>query len=204
VHVVSSEPDPPAPQTVLDPPVVWRRPWARMALVVVVVVGLWVGGTAFGLVDNLTQERVRQMVEASGFWGALVYTAAFVLGQMMHMPGLLFVAAATFAWGGVIGGLIAAVAATIAVAVNFAMVRTVGGGALVEMKRPSIEKLLLNLHRRPMLTMIAARVFFLTSPLLSTMLALSGVRFRDHAIASGLGMLGPILVWAIIFEAALN
>jgi uncharacterized membrane protein YdjX (TVP38/TMEM64 family) len=203
--VSSAETTPKDPPEEVSPEVaLLQRPLVRLAMVGVVIAILWSAGTATGVVESLTQERIRALVEAAGLWGAIVYTAAFILGQMMHLPGLLFVAAGTFAWGAALGGVIASVAATVAVVVNFAMVRTVGGGALVELRRPVIARIIFSLHRRPKLTMIVTRCLFMTSPLLSTLLALSGVRHRDHALASAVGMLVPIFAWAFVFDAALR
>jgi len=176
------------------------NPWLRVAFVVVMVATLWIVVTVTGLDELLHEEQLREVVVRFGAWGAVIFFAAFVLGQFMHLPGVLFIAAATFAWGPLAGGFMSLLGATLAVSANFYVVRRVGGGALADMRRPMLIRVLSSLHRRPRATMFAARAIFNTSAVLTTMCALSGVRLRDHAIASAVGMMVPILGWAFVLE----
>lgn len=176
----------------------------RIALVAALVGGLWAAGYAFGVQDTLNQEAVRELVETAGVWGGLFFVVAFIVGQIMHLPGLLFVAAATFVWGPWLGGAISALGASFAVTGNFLMVRYVGGGALAELRRPTLARIIHMLHRRPRLTMLIARGVFMTSPLLTTTLALSGVRSRDHTLTSAIGMMPLIFVWSWVLHQAVE
>jgi uncharacterized membrane protein YdjX (TVP38/TMEM64 family) len=171
-------------------------------MVAALVGTLWAVGAWAGVGETLSQDGVRDLVERSGVYGGLIFIAAFTLGQMMHLPGLLFVAGAAFAWGPAVGSAMSAVGATAAVSANFLMVRYVGGGALAELRRPMLERVIFSLHRRPRVTMLLARGAFMTSPLLTTMLALSGVRMRDHTLTSAIGMIPLIIFWSYVLNAA--
>jgi uncharacterized membrane protein YdjX (TVP38/TMEM64 family) len=179
-----------------------RAAWLRLAGIIVVVgVGVAVG-VASGA-HRLTHDELRDFVLSMGAWGALAFIGLFVVGQILQVPGFVFVATAVYAWGSVLGGPLALLGAVIAVNVNFMMLKTLGGSALRAIDRPRLTRMLERLDRRPMTVMITARVIFMTSPVVTTTLALSGVSFRAHFVSSAIGMAPMVAGWTIALHLAL-
>lgn len=173
------------------------RPYLRLFGFVLLVASGWAFIFATGLIDSFQEEKLRALVTQAGSFGVLLFVAAFVAAQILQLPGSVFIAVAGVAWGWSLGATIAWAASVIAVSVNFALVKTVGGDVLIAMDRPLIAKILRHLHTRPRLTVLVARALFMTSPWLSATLALAAVRQRDHLLASAIGMAPQILIWTV-------
>jgi len=161
--------------------------------------GLWVIGKATGLLEGWDQERIRTMVEASGALGVLAFIAAFSVGELLHVPGMVFVAAAIVLWGALWGFAISFGAALVSVLVSFFLVRAVGGKALAEMERPLVKRLLSRLDRRPIQTVALLRLVLWLAPALNYALAMTNVRPRDYLVGSALGLFLPIAAGSAVF-----
>jgi len=174
-------------------------PW-RLVLILTMFVSLWIVGHTTGLTDNLSPELIRENVEKAGYWGILLYLVIFSVGELIHVPGMVFVAAGILVFGGWLGFLMALIGALVSVCFSFVIVRTVGGKAITGIDRPFIKKMLARLDKRPITTVIVLRLILWLLPALNYALALSNIRFRDYTIGSGIGLVIPVLVFAIGFE----
>lgn len=179
------------------------RPLGRLLLIVLALAVVWAVGYFSGLTESFTPELLRQRVLDAGTLGIAVFIVLFSIGQLLQVPGVVFVAAAAFTWGGVPGTVISWVGAVVAVSVSFVVLRTAGGGVLDALEKPMLARMLKHLYNRPFVVMLAARAAFMSSPLLSSALALSGVRFRDHLSASALGMAPHVAVWSVVLNLVL-
>jgi hypothetical protein len=57
-------------------------------------------GVLQALLRRLEPEALRELFESAGpFGGVALYTGAFALGEVLHLPGALFVAAGVLVWG---------------------------------------------------------------------------------------------------------
>jgi uncharacterized membrane protein YdjX (TVP38/TMEM64 family) len=171
----------------------------RLAILAAVVVALLVVRytTSFGA--SLSTARIRDLVQHAGAAGIALFVVAFTVGELLHVPGMVFVAAAVMAWGRVGGGAIAYVAALVSVSVGFAVVRAIGGQPLATIKQPRIRAILARLDRRPILTVALLRLILWVAPALTYALALSSVRFRDYLLGSALGLAMPMTLAAALF-----
>lgn len=173
----------------------------RLLLLAAILAGLYAAAKATGVTDRLDAAAVRELVESAGPLGVVVFVVAFTLGELVQVPGMIFVGAAVLAYGRGTGFLISLLAAVISVSVSFAIVRGVGGRALEAVERPFIRKMLARLDQRPITTVIVLRTVLWIAPPLNYALALSGIRFRDYLVGSALGLALPILVASFSFEA---
>lgn len=164
----------------------------RLALLVVFLVGLFVLGAATGWTDRFTLEGIRETIAGAGLWGFAIFIGAFAVGELLHVPGFLFVAAAVLAYGRLAGGAAAYVGAVVSVVVSFAVVRAVGGRALGGLKNARVRKILDRLEERPVRVVAILRLLLWMAPPLNYALALSPVRFRDYLIGSAVGLVVPI------------
>ena len=194
----------PAPQA-LAAEVARRRmgPRLRLALLTSVVVVVFVVGRATGVVDALSPESLRALLAGAGILGVVGFVLAFSLGLLAQLPGLLFIAVAVLAYGREMGALVALAGAVVAVSVSFVVVRRFGGSALAEIESPFLRRALSQLDTRPLRSVIVLRAVFGVAPFLNYALALSSLGFRDYLIGSVIGMTAPIVVAAVVLDAAL-
>ena len=172
-----------------------RRLWIRLSLLALLLIALTVGGRLLGLDQYLSAENLRAQVTVMGVWGPFIFIALFSLGELIHIPGLVFVGAGVAAYGRVWGGALSLLAAVVSVTVSFVVVRTVGGRALTEIDKPLLKRLMAGLEAHPIRTVIILRLMFWMGPPLNYALALTNLRLRDYVIGSTIGLV-PILVGA--------
>jgi uncharacterized membrane protein YdjX (TVP38/TMEM64 family) len=160
---------------------------------------------ATGLLERVDSvEEVRALTVAAGPWGQVAFIAGFALGELVHVPGFLFVAAAALAYGKAAGFALSFIGAVLSVSLSFAVVRRLGGTALADLDRPWIRRVLGHLDRRPVRTVVALRLVLWLAPGLNYALALTRVRFRDYLVGSALGLALPVLGITLFFEYLLG
>ncbi|MCA9614849.1 MAG: TVP38/TMEM64 family protein [Sandaracinus sp.] len=195
-------PDAPAgttPDSTPDPGAAPRKLW-RFAALVGLIVGSIVLAKVTGVTEQLTPDRIRGFMEGAGVLGFLIFLGVFAVGELVHVPGVFFVAAAILAYGRGLGGVAAYAGAVLSVIVSFAVVRGVGGQVLAEVRRPWVRKILDGLERRPVRVVALLRLILWMAPPLNYALAMSAVRFRDYVVGSALGLILPIAAAALFFD----
>ena len=175
-----------------------RTTWFRLIAVAVMFTAFLVAVRATGLADSFNAQSVREQVEAAGVWGIALYLVVFAVGEFVHIPGLVFVAAGILAYGRLWGFGVAYLGALVSVSFSFLVVRLVGGRALRAIDRPFVKRMLDRLQERPVVTVIVLRLFLWLAPTLNYVLALTDLRFRDYLIGSAIGLL-PIMTAATLF-----
>lgn len=181
----------------LDPG--WKR-WARLGALVLFLVGSYVVAEVTGVSEELSRERIQEFMEGAGPWGFLLFVGIFAVGELVHVPGLVFVAAAILAYGELWGGLAGYLGALVSVTVSFLVVRGVGGQPLADVERPFLKRWLARLEQQPVRVVALLRLLLWMAPPLNYALAMSGVRFRDYLVGSALGLAPPIALVAVFFD----
>lgn len=153
-----------------------------------------------GLRDHLTLAYLRQTILAHEAGGLFVFVAMFSLGNLVQIPGWIFLAAAVLALGAFWGAVVTYIAAVISCGVTFLSIRFLGGDALREMKNKTAMRIFRQLDARPIASVALLRVFFQTVPALNYALALSGIRFRHYMVGTLLGLPLPIALYCIFFD----
>lgn len=174
--------------------------WRRVGLLVLGLVAATVAFRASGLHERLTLGGLREAVVAAGVWGRVLFVAAFCAGELLHVPGLLFVAAGVLLWGRVDGGLFAFGAALASLSVSFGVVRAAGGTALDGVKAGWVKRALARLEARPVLTVALLRAVLALAPPLNVALALAPLRFRDYLVGSAIGLVPPVLLAVLLVD----
>jgi uncharacterized membrane protein YdjX (TVP38/TMEM64 family) len=191
----------PAPETAQVEPK--KNPWPRLAAVGLLVVGLIAVAHLTGLSEREPAELIselRELMASWGAWGVLVFVVVFLIGELLQVPGLVFVSAAVLSYGQLGGGVLAYCTGVLSVVFSFFVVRGLGGAALGEIDKPWVKTVLKRLNGRPITTVAVLRIVLLLSPPLNYMLALSTIRFRDYLIGSAIGLFPPIAVFVILFD----
>lgn len=177
-----------------------KKTWIRLGVLALVVILSFIVAHVTGLTEYLSRERVRDLITGLGPLGVLAFVGLFVVGELAHVPGFVFIGAAILAYGRLEGGVVGYVGAMAAVAVAFVVVRGIGGQALAAIERPIIRRVLAHVDERPVLAVAALRTVLIMTPALTYALALTRIRFRDYIVGSALGLALPIAGMAVLFD----
>jgi len=153
-----------------------------------------------GLRDHLSLPFLHQKFLDNEATGLLIFIALFALGNLVQIPGWIFLAAAVLALGEVWGGVATYLAAAVSCAFTFWLIRLLGGDALRQVRRPWAQRVLAQLDARPVAGIVLLRTLLQTAPALNYALAMSGVKFRDYMAGTLLGLPLPITLYCVFFD----
>ncbi|WP_375737497.1 TVP38/TMEM64 family protein [Pseudomonas boanensis] len=153
-----------------------------------------------GLRESLSLQYLHDALLAHKFWGVVLFALLFALGNLIQIPGWIFLAAAVLALGRLWGGLATYVAATFSCCCTFLVIRLLGGDALRQFDNQLAQRIIAHLDERPVLVVASLRVMFQTVPALNYALSLSGVRFRHYLAGTLLGLPLPIALYCLFFD----
>lgn len=174
--------------------------YKRLIAVFLFLAILFIGFESTGLREHFNLEYIHQRIEQNRVEGLLLFVALFAVGNLVHVPGWLFLASAVLALGEISGGIVTYIAASIACITTFIVIRLVGDDALRKLDNKIAIKLLAQLDAYPLRSIILLRILFQTVPALNYALALSGVSFRKYVLGTLLGLPLPIAVYCLFFE----
>ncbi|QLC74008.1 VTT domain-containing protein [Pseudomonas sp. LPB0260] len=172
----------------------------RLLLVVLFLLGLFLLFEVLGLRAQFNLQALQQLILMHPVLGLLLFTLLFALGNLIQIPGWLFLAAAVLALGRVQGGLATYLAASFSCVFTFFIIRLLGGNALRTLDSPLAQRLLAGLDRHPLASIVALRMLFQTVPALNYSLALAGVPFRHYLLGTLLGLPLPIALYCLFFD----
>jgi uncharacterized membrane protein YdjX (TVP38/TMEM64 family) len=153
-----------------------------------------------GMREHLNLAFLHQKFLDNEVTGLLIFIALFALGNLIQLPGWLFLAAAVLALGEVWGGVATYVAAVISCAFTYWLIRLVGGDALRGLEGGWVRRVLARLDTRPVASVALLRVLLQTLPALNYALAMSGLKFRDYLIGTLIGLPLPIALYCVFFD----
>ena len=153
-----------------------------------------------GLRDNFTQAFLHKQFIENAFTGLMVFIVLFALGNLIQIPGWIFLAAAVISLDRFWGGLATYLAAVVSCAFTFWVIRSVGGDSLRQIRNPYAIRLLSKLERHPVWSTFFLRLLLQTSPPLNYALAMSGIRFKSYLIGTLLGLPIPIALYCLFFD----
>lgn len=162
---------------------------------------LWLAFELSGLRSHVDLQFIHDRFEHDKFTGLLVFTGLFVLGNLVQIPGWIFLAAAVLTLGRFWGGLATYMAACLSCVATFVLVRLVGGSALREFGGSLSQRVFVRLDRHPVQSVVVLRLVFQTVPALNYALALSGVDFGSYLLGTLIGLPVPIGLYAMFFDA---
>jgi uncharacterized membrane protein YdjX (TVP38/TMEM64 family) len=173
---------------------------ARLIGALVFLLSLWAVFHFAGLRGNFNLAFLREQLTQHGAVGLITFVLLFSLGNLIHIPGLLFLGAAVLTLGPLYGGIATYVAACTSCICTFLLVRAVGGDALREVSNARIVRLLARLDLAPVASVAVARIVLQTLPGLNYALALSGIRYRHYLLGTLVGLPLPITLYCVFFE----
>lgn len=140
---------------------------------------------------------------ALGWLAAPLFLLMMAAGELLHLPGMVFIVVARLVFGPSIGFVLGYGGAVFAVTVSFLVARQLVAAARssTEPWRPRwkfAQRALDRLEARPVQTVALLRLVLWLAPPLSYALASSKLRVRDHIIGSALGLFAPVLVAVLL------
>lgn len=153
-----------------------------------------------GLRAHFSLAFLQQRIEENRIGGLLVFTVLFSLGNLIQIPGWLFLAAAVVTLGQALGGLATYIAACISCTVTFLVIRLIGGDALRRLDGKIATRIFKRLDVAPVASIVVLRIIFQTVPALNYALAMSGVAFRQYLAGTLLGLPLPIMMYCVFFD----
>ncbi len=177
-----------------------RARWLRVAALLVFTGALLVVAKVTGLYAHLTPAEIHARMAAAGWWGPIGYLVAFSIGELVHVPGTLFVGAAVVSYGRVLGTALAFVGAVVSMSVSFVVVRGLGGKPLGTIRWRFVRRILAHLDEHPVRTIVLLRLVLWLTPQLNYILALSNVRFRSYLLGSMVGLLAPVVLLSFAID----
>ncbi len=175
-------------------------PYRRLIGVVFFLVLLWVVFEVSGLRGHLNLAFVRDQLLGRPITGLMLFVLFFAIGNLIQIPGWIFLAAAVLALGQLMGGVATYIAASISCIVTFLLIRFLGGHALRQIDNKALAKILARLDAHPVQSTVLARVVFQTLPALNYALAMSGLKLRHYIVGTLLGLPLPIALYCVFFD----
>ncbi|WP_244544994.1 VTT domain-containing protein [Collimonas sp. OK607] len=176
------------------------RRYKRLLIVALFLAVLFAVFQISGLRGHFNLAFLHQQIVDNKISGLLVFVLLFCLGNLIQVPGWIFLAAAVLALGKSWGGLATYIAAIISCVFTFLTIRFVGGDAMRELNNRYALRLLRSLDAHPIKSVALLRVLFQTVPALNYALALSGVKFYKYLIGTMLGLPLPIMLYCLFFD----
>ena len=173
---------------------------ARLLSVLALLAALWAVVHFSGVRDQFTPQFVHDAFASHPIAGLLVFVVLFSAGNLIQIPGWVFLASAVLTLGQFWGGIATYVAASVSCAVTFVLIRLLGGDALRSFEGPLAQRVFARLDTHPVQSVGLLRLLFQTAPALNYALAMSGVRLRSYVIGTLLGLPLPIAVYAVFLQ----
>ena len=153
-----------------------------------------------GLRGQFSLELLRTRLLENKLQGLAIFVLLFALGNLIQIPGFVFLAAAVLALGRVAGGCVTYLAALVSCVATFLSIRLVGGNALRDFDNRLATAIFRRLDRYPVVSVAVLRVLFQTAPALNYALAMSGVGFGRYLIGTVIGLPLPIALYCLLFD----
>jgi uncharacterized membrane protein YdjX (TVP38/TMEM64 family) len=162
---------------------------------------LWIGLEVSGLAVHFELATLREQVLAHQGGGLVLFVALFMLGNLLQVPGWVFLAAAVLTLGKFWGGAVTYLAASLACLSTFLVIRWIGGDALRQFKHPLATRFFAEMDAHPVRSVFFLRLIFQTVPALNYGLAMSALGLRPYVVGTLLGLPLPIVAYCLFFDA---
>ncbi len=173
----------------------------RLLAVVLFLLLLWAVFQLSGLRTHFTLQALHDGFERHWAGGLLLFSALFALGNLIQIPGWLFLAAAVLALGRWWGGVVTYAGAVLTCISTYWIIRALGGDVLREVGGRWGRRLIARLDAHPVQSVLLLRLLMQTAPVLNYALALSGLRFRPYLVGTLLGLPLPIALYCAFFDS---
>jgi uncharacterized membrane protein YdjX (TVP38/TMEM64 family) len=88
----------------------------------------------FGIRSDLSPKSIKDLFFNYQTWEILIFCLAFSLGNLLYIPGWIFLVGAVFALGKEWGGLVTYIGAIVSSLISFIIIQQIGGDSLRSLK----------------------------------------------------------------------
>ena len=120
------------------PAQVWIKTYGRLLAVVAFVAVLLLAFRLGGLGEQFELATLQRSIAGHPLGGVVFFVVLFSLGNLLLIPGWVFLASAVYVFGVPLGGLATYAAACVSCVVTFLVIRLLGGDALRRLKNPDL------------------------------------------------------------------
>lgn len=177
---------------------------SRLLLCLLFISILYLFAHLTGIKDHFSSEYIRSIFFEYGLYSWLVYIILFTIGNLLQIPGWIFLSASILAIGSIQAFILNLIAAYVSCAISFILIRFIGNDSLTQLENKWAKNLLKVIHQKPIKVNILLRLLFQTAPPLNYSLALSGIKFRDYFLGAILGLPVPVLIYTIVITFISN
>ncbi len=179
-------------------------PKKKLLFIVVFFVGVFILVEIMGLRSHLSPETIHALFAEHTLVGLVLFCLAFSLGNLLYVPGWVFLVGAVYALGKEWGGVATFIAGLCSSTLSYYIIRQIGGTALRSLNHRWADKIFSHLDERPVLSVALLRLLFQTLPALTYALALADIRFRHYILGTFLGLPIPIFLYCYFFDVVFN
>ena len=167
-----------------------------------VVLGL-VAAAILARRSGVDAPMIQRELIALGWLAPPLFLLVMAAGELLHLPGMVFVVVARLVFGPSFGFVLGYAGAVFAVTVSFVVARQLVAAArsTTEPWRPRwniARRALDRVEAHPVQTIAILRLVLWLTPPLSYALAASKVGLRDHVVGSALGLFVPVLAAVLL------
>lgn len=157
-----------------------------------------------GVREEFNLENLKNVFKQNSILGSLIFFFLFSLGNLIFIPGWIFLAAAILVLGYIPGYFLTLGAAIFSCTFSFFLIRFIGKDSMRTIPNKWIQKLLLHLDKNPIKAVTVLRIISQTGPPLNYALAISGIRFKDYLLGCLIGLPIPILIYTFFIDQVIK
>ncbi len=175
-------------------------PKKKLLYIVAFFVALYLMMEISGLRSQIAPGAIKEIFLRHTVLGLFFFCLAYSVGNLVYIPGWIFLVGAVLALGKEWGGMASFLAALCSATISFFIIRSVGGTALRSLNNKWADRIFSHLDQRPILSVAILRLLFQTLPAINYALALTDLRFRHYMIGTLIGLPLPIFLYCYFFE----
>ncbi len=175
-------------------------PKKKLLYIVAFFVALYLMMEISGLRSQIAPGAIKEIFLRHTVLGLFFFCLAYSVGNLVYIPGWIFLVGAVLALGKEWGGMASFLAALCSASISFFLIRSVGGTALRSLNNKWADRVFSHLDQRPILSVAILRLLFQTLPAINYALALTDLRFRHYMIGTLIGLPLPIFLYCYFFE----
>lgn len=175
---------------------------AAALVLVAIFAAIWVSP----LRDHLTRENIRAAVDQirSVWYAPILYIILYAVGCTVALPASIFVIAAGFIWGWLLGGVYAMIGGTLGAVISFFAARFLGEGLLARFGKVGAVVAKQVDHAGFRTLLVLRNIPGIPFAALNYGAGVAGVRFRDYFFATILGIAPSKFVFTYCADALFN
>ncbi len=188
-----------------------RRVWIKIAVLVLLALGLYLLYRLAGLAQNTggggLAEQVRALrafVASLGCLGPAAFVAVSAAAIMAYIPAVVVVCVGVCIFGGVPGALLATASIYLAVTAVYFTARFLGRDLVMRVAGRRFHEFESRLAGRGLVAVIYMRLFFFVFPPTNWLLGLSVLPFRDVFWGTALGTVHHIVIYSWMTDAVME